>query len=123
MVGGDVAPHARAKALGLADVQHLPLRVAPQVHARRFGEVRDLVEDRRGNGHHLRIIPGTPAGRSLAARHARGDGARLGYSEREGDEAGVAIILASPNEVMSEILAISRYDKLFTITYDGGLKR
>jgi anti-anti-sigma factor len=40
----------------------------------------------------------------------------LTVAKREGDEAGVAIILASPNEVMSEILAISRYDKLFTVT-------
>jgi anti-anti-sigma factor len=47
----------------------------------------------------------------------------LTVAKREGDEAGVAILLASPNEVMSEILAISRYDKLFTITYDAGSKR
>ena len=47
----------------------------------------------------------------------------LTVAKREGDEAGVSIQLASPNEVMSEILAISRYDKLFTITYDAGLKR
>ena len=40
----------------------------------------------------------------------------LTVAKREGDEAGVSISLASPNEVMSEILAISRYDKLFTIT-------
>jgi anti-anti-sigma factor len=40
----------------------------------------------------------------------------LTVAKREGDEAGVTIVLASPNEVMSEILAISRYDKLFTIT-------
>ena len=40
----------------------------------------------------------------------------LTVAKREGDEAGVAISLASPNEVMGEILAISRYDKLFTIT-------
>lgn len=39
----------------------------------------------------------------------------LTVAKREGDEAGVSISLASPNEVMSEILAISRYDKLFTI--------
>ena len=47
----------------------------------------------------------------------------LTVAKREGDEAGVSIQLASPNEVMSEILAISRYDQLFTITYDAGLKR
>lgn len=40
----------------------------------------------------------------------------LTVAKREGDEAGVTITLASPNEVMSEILAISRYDKLFTVT-------
>lgn len=40
----------------------------------------------------------------------------LTVAKREGDEAGVTISLASPNEVMREILAISRYDKLFTIT-------
>ena len=34
----------------------------------------------------------------------------------EGDDAGVKVSLASPNEVMREILAISRYDRLFTIT-------
>ena len=47
----------------------------------------------------------------------------LTVAKRQGDEAGVSILLASPNEVMSEILAISRYDKLFTITYDAGSKR
>ena len=40
----------------------------------------------------------------------------LTVAKREGDDAGVAVALASPNEVMREILAISRYDKLFTIT-------
>lgn len=40
----------------------------------------------------------------------------LTVAKREGDEAGVAIVLASPNEVMREILAISRYDKLFVVT-------
>ena len=39
----------------------------------------------------------------------------LTVAKREGDDAGVAVSLASPNEVMREILAISRYDKLFTI--------
>ena len=42
----------------------------------------------------------------------------LTVARREGDEAGVSVALASPNEVMREILAISRYDKLFAIT-DG----
>ena len=40
----------------------------------------------------------------------------LTVAKREGDDAGVAVTLASPNDVMREILAISRYDKLFTIT-------
>jgi anti-anti-sigma factor len=40
----------------------------------------------------------------------------LTVAKREGDEAGVTVALASPNEVMREILAISRYDKLFTIS-------
>ena len=44
----------------------------------------------------------------------------LTVAKRQGDEAAISISLASPNEVMSEILAISRYDKLFTITRAGG---
>lgn len=40
----------------------------------------------------------------------------LTVAKRQADEAAIMIVLASPNEVMSEILAISRYDKLFTIT-------
>ena len=47
----------------------------------------------------------------------------LTVSKREGDEAGVSISLASPNEVMTEILAISRYDKLFTITNRTDIKQ
>lgn len=39
----------------------------------------------------------------------------LTVAKRQADEAAITIVLASPNEVMSEILAISRYDKLFTI--------
>lgn len=39
----------------------------------------------------------------------------LTVAKREGEEAGVTVELASPNEVMREILAISRYDKLFTV--------
>ena len=42
----------------------------------------------------------------------------LTVAKREADEAGITVSLASPNDVMREILAISRYDKLFTIT-DG----
>ncbi len=40
----------------------------------------------------------------------------LTVAKRQADEAAIAIVLSSPNEVMREILAISRYDKLFTIT-------
>ena len=40
----------------------------------------------------------------------------LTVAKREGDDTGITIILAAPNEVMREILAISRYDKLFAIT-------
>jgi anti-anti-sigma factor len=47
----------------------------------------------------------------------------LTVAKRQGDEAGISITLASPNEVMSEILAISRYDKLFTITGSAGAKQ
>jgi len=42
----------------------------------------------------------------------------LTVAKRQADEAGITVLLSSPNEVMREILAISRYDKLFTIT-DG----
>ena len=44
----------------------------------------------------------------------------LTVAKRQADEAAISILLASPNEVMSEILAISRYDKLFTITRAEG---
>ena len=40
----------------------------------------------------------------------------LTVAKREADEAGISVSLASPNDVMREILAISRYDRLFTIT-------
>ena len=39
----------------------------------------------------------------------------LTVTKREAGEVGISVSLASPNEVMREILAISRYDKLFTI--------
>ena len=39
----------------------------------------------------------------------------LTVAKRQGDEAGVAVLLAAPTKVMREILSISRYDKLFTI--------
>jgi len=40
----------------------------------------------------------------------------LTIAKRQADDSGIAITLAAPNEVMREILAISRYDKLFPIT-------
>ena len=40
----------------------------------------------------------------------------LTVAKREGEEHGVMMSLASPNETMREILAISRYDKLFMIS-------
>jgi hypothetical protein len=40
----------------------------------------------------------------------------LTIAKRHGEQAGVEIELACPNEVMREILAISRYDKLFVVT-------
>lgn len=40
----------------------------------------------------------------------------LTVAKRQGEEAGIMLSLASPNDVMREILAISRYDKLFIIT-------
>lgn len=40
----------------------------------------------------------------------------LTVAKREGEAAGATVSLASPNEVMREILAISRYDRLFKIT-------
>ena len=40
----------------------------------------------------------------------------LTVAKRQGEDAGVGVSLAAPNDVMREILAISRYDKLFAIT-------
>ena len=40
----------------------------------------------------------------------------LTVAKREADQAAIAMSLAAPNEVMREILAISRYDKLFAVT-------
>jgi anti-anti-sigma factor len=47
----------------------------------------------------------------------------LTVAKRQADETEIRIWLASPNEVMREILAISRYDKLFTITDTIEVKR
>ena len=40
----------------------------------------------------------------------------LTMARRQAETAGLTITLAAPNEVMREILAISRYDKLFHIS-------
>lgn len=40
----------------------------------------------------------------------------LTLAKRKADGAGVRIVLAAPNGVVREILAISRYDKLFGVT-------
>ena len=40
----------------------------------------------------------------------------LTVAKRQGEDAGVGVALAAPNDVMREILAISRYEKLFAIT-------
>ena len=39
----------------------------------------------------------------------------LTVAKRQADETEIRIWLASPNEVMREILAISRYDKMFKV--------
>ena len=39
----------------------------------------------------------------------------LTVAKRRANAAGIAITLAAPNDVMREILAISRYDKLFPV--------
>lgn len=40
----------------------------------------------------------------------------LTLAKRKADGLGVAILLAAPNDVMREILAISRYDKIFAVS-------
>jgi anti-sigma B factor antagonist len=40
----------------------------------------------------------------------------LTLAKRAADAANVGLTLARPNERMTEILAISRYDKIFTVT-------
>jgi len=40
----------------------------------------------------------------------------LTMAKRQADASGLIMTLAAPNEVMREILAISRYDKLFHIS-------
>jgi len=40
----------------------------------------------------------------------------LTLAKRKADGVGVAILLAAPNAVLREILAISRYDKIFAVS-------
>ena len=47
----------------------------------------------------------------MSSRGLRG----LTLAQRKAGEAGIAIVLARPNEIMVEILAISRYDKVFQV--------
>jgi anti-anti-sigma factor len=47
----------------------------------------------------------------MSSRGLRG----LTLAQRKASEAGLAISLARPNEMMREILAISRYDKIFDV--------
>ena len=46
----------------------------------------------------------------------------LTMAKKQAEASGISITLAAPNEIMREILAISRYDKLFHIsdTVDTG---
>lgn len=47
----------------------------------------------------------------------------LTLAKRRADGVGVTIVLAAPNKILGEILAISRYDKLFRVatTVEGAL--
>lgn len=47
----------------------------------------------------------------MSSRGLRG----LTLAQRRATEAGVTIVLAQPNEIMQEILAISRYDMVFKV--------
>ncbi len=70
-------------------------------------------------------VPGAPAGRIVIdladVDYMSSRGLRaLTVARREASAAGVVIVLAAPNETMREILAISRYDKLFEVTTGVG---
>jgi anti-anti-sigma factor len=47
----------------------------------------------------------------MSSRGLRG----LTLAQRKAGELGVEIVLAQPNEIMREILSISRYDKVFKV--------
>ena len=47
----------------------------------------------------------------MSSRGLRG----LTLAQRQAGESGISIVLVRPNEIMREILAISRYDKVFPV--------
>jgi anti-anti-sigma factor len=49
----------------------------------------------------------------------------LTLGKRAADELGVLLVLAAPNDLVREILAISRYDKIFAVidTVDAAVER
>lgn len=47
----------------------------------------------------------------MSSRGLRG----LTLAQRQSGESGITIVLVRPNEIMREILAISRYDKVFQV--------
>ena len=47
----------------------------------------------------------------MSSRGLRG----LTLAQRQSSQSGIAIVLVRPNEIMREILAISRYDKVFQV--------
>ena len=75
--------------------------------ATRFTE--RLIEAASGGGRIVLDLGGIPY---MSSRGLRA----LTLAHRAGTAAGTTIVLARPSATMREILAISRYDKLFTIT-------
>lgn len=73
-------------------------RLAAEVEAAKAAGATRLVVDMAGVAY-------------MSSRGLRG----LTLTQRKGTEAGVTIVLARPNEIMREILAISRYDKVFKV--------
>jgi len=58
-----------------------------------------------------RLIVGLSKVDYMSSRGLRG----LTLAQRKAGDLGVEIVLAEPNELMREILAISRYDKVFKV--------
>jgi len=73
-------------------------RLAQEVGAAAFAGVLRLAIDLAGIDY-------------MSSRGLRG----LTLAQRRATEAGVTIVLAQPNEIMQEILAISRYDMVFKV--------